>query len=128
MFPLLARDGLRVPYIVLNLLWLFLMGLPPFSFDLYTLPAREGGLTWMTKVLHLGSYVAVAVWHVLEVFVPPPSSKPDLWVVVNVILGAAGFGCCYLWCLWSLIDESGILQDLGLRKRMTADEIEKKKL
>ena len=122
MFPLLARDQLRVPYLVLTLLWAYLMGLPPLSIEMYTLSANEGGLHRTTQVMHLGMYIAMAVWHGVEAFVQPPASKPDLWVVANVCLGAAGFGICYLWCLWRLVDESGILADLGFTKRVEAEK------
>jgi alpha-1,3-glucosyltransferase len=66
------------------------------------------------------------VWHGVEYFVSPPSSKPDLWVVANVCLGAAGFGLCYLWCLWRLVDESGILVDLGFAKSSKIDSEKKR--
>jgi alpha-1,3-glucosyltransferase len=42
-------------------------------------------------------------WHILEACVPPPAGKPDLWVVLNALIGAAGFGLAYLWCMWNLI-------------------------
>jgi alpha-1,3-glucosyltransferase len=107
MFPLLARDELRVPYFVLSLLWAYLLGLPPTSLAAYQ-EGTSGGLALPTKVLHLNFYLAMMGWHVVEAFVPPPESKPDLWVVANVLVGAAGFGVCYLWCLWGLVVRSGI--------------------
>ena len=126
MFPLLERDELRVPYAVLTLLWSYLMGLPPCSFELYTSSAEEGGLQWSTRITHLATYAAMLIWHGVEFSVPPPSSKPDLWVVANACLGAAGFGLCYLWCVWRLADESGILSDLGFGRKAKA-EAEKKR-
>jgi len=127
MFPLLARDELRVPYVVLTLLWAYLIGLPPCNFDLYLTSGSDNTLHWSSKVLHLATYAAMLVWHGVELFVAPPASKPDLWVVANVCIGAAGLGTCYLWCLWRLVDDSGILVDLGLAKPTDAD-VEKKKL
>ncbi|KAK3718590.1 Glucosyltransferase-like protein [Vermiconidia calcicola] len=126
MFPLLARDELRIPYFVLTLLWSYLMGLPPCGLSAYSSTAEGSGLYWTTKTVHLATYAAMLVWHCVEFFVPPPSSKPDLWVVANVCIGAAGFGMCYLWCLWSLMDESGLLVNLGLVESPKA-EPEKKK-
>lgn len=108
MFPLLKRDELRVPYSVLTLLWAYLLGLPPTSLSAYTTKER-GGLGIFSKILHLAFYVAMIAWHVAEAFVAPPHGKPDLWVVGNVLLGAAGFGVCYLWCLWNLVLRSGLL-------------------
>ena len=126
MFPLLARDELRVPYIVLTLLWTYIMGLPPFSIRSYTAPAPEGGLHWTIKVVHLLSYLTMAAWQIVDHFITPPSSKPDLWVVANVCVGAVGFGICYLWCLWRLTVESGILEDVGIVKKRNV-EVEKKR-
>ena len=108
MFPLLKRDELRVPYFVLTLLWAYLLGLPPTSISAYTSKER-GSLGILSKMTHLAFYAAMIAWHVAEAFVPPPQGKPDLWVVGNVLLGAAGFGICYLWCLWNLVLRSGFL-------------------
>jgi len=108
MFPLLKRDGLTVPYFVISLLWAYLLGLPPVSFSAYH-EGTTGGLRLITKVLHVNVYLAMVAWHVLEAFVPPMTSKPDLWIVANSILGCAGFATCYLWCLWTLLLKSGLL-------------------
>jgi alpha-1,3-glucosyltransferase len=108
LFPLLKRDELRVPYFVLTLLWAYLLGLPPTSLSAYTSKER-GGLSLFSKVLHLSFYFIMIAWHIAEAFVEPPHGKPDLWVVGNVLLGAAGFGICYMWCLWSLVRRSGLL-------------------
>lgn len=109
LFPLLKRDGLAIPYAVLTLLWAWLMGLPPTSLKAYTVSAAEGGLHWAIAAAHLGTYVAMVAWHGVEAALPPPKGKPDMWVVGNVCIGAAAFGLCYLWCLWRLIDSSGLL-------------------
>lgn len=126
MFPLLKRDELRVPYFVLTLLWSYLMGLPPSSVKAYTASLCDGGLHWSAKVVHLSTYAAMLIWHGAEFFIPPAPSKPDLWVVANVCIGAAGFSICYLWCLWRLLDESGLLVNLGLAKKAYV-EAEKKR-
>jgi alpha-1,3-glucosyltransferase len=52
-------------------------------------------------------------WHILEAFWSPPTDKPDLWTVTNALIGAGGFGICYLWCLWTLIQKSGIMTTSG---------------
>lgn len=120
LFPLLSKDELRMPYLVLNSLWAYLMGLPPFSIRAYTVPASEGGVAIPTKLIHLGTYAAMIAWHTAELFVRPPADKPDLWVVANVCGGAAGFGLCYLWCLWNLAVDSGALSVVGIRKQSLA--------
>ena len=112
LFPLLKRDELRVPYFVLSGLWAYLLGLPPTSLSCYIAhQATKPPLTISTRILHLSFYAIMLAWHILEAFVQPPANKPDLWVVLNVAVGAAGFGICYLWCTWQLIRRSGMLQE-----------------
>jgi len=107
MFPLLKRDELRIPYFVLTLLWAYLLGLPPTSWSSY-FGRQSTDLSTFTKLLHIAFYLAMILWHVGEAFVEAPPKMPDLWVVGNVCLGAAGFGICYLWCLWNLFRKSGL--------------------
>ena len=132
LFPLLKRDELRVPYFVLSLLWSYLMGLPPTSLDLYMgKQAKKSGVRLSTSLMHLGFYAIMIVWHFAEAFVETPKGKPDLWVVLNVMVGAAGFGICYLWCTWQLLLRSGILQEwFEFREKMgqaTTRERERKR-
>ena len=127
LFPLLKRDELRVPYAVLSLLWAYLLGLPPTSLSLYTAKPSKTGLRMTTRALHLGFYAVMLAWHIIKAFVKTPAGKPDLWVVLNVLVGAAGFGICYLWCTWQLILRSGVLEDyFGVRLRLEADRAKKK--
>ena len=117
MFPLLQRVDLRVPYYVLSLLWAYLLGIPPTSLAVYN---QEGRATWAgfaTTSLHSIFYLLMGIWHVAEAFLSPPNSKPDLWVVINVGVGAVGFGICYLWCLWNLVIESGFVDTSKAEKR-----------
>lgn len=119
MFPLLHRVDLTIPYTVLTLLWAYLLGLPPTSWDVYF---DENGTTWTqlgTALLHTVFYLAMGAWHVVAALVAPPIGKPDLWVVANVGVGVAGFGLCYLWCLWRLVVESDILPSWGQAKKKT---------
>lgn len=126
LFPLLRRDELRVPYAVLTLLWAYLLDLPPVSFSLYLGHHTDrASLRTPAKVIHLSFYAAMIVWHVLEALVETPKGKPDLWVVLNVLVGAAGFGLCYLWCTWRLIERSGIMQ--GYTVSIPAPEARRKK-
>ena len=111
MYPLLKRDELRVPYVVWTLLWMYLLGLSPTSGSTYS---SRSGLSVFTKVLHLCYYAFMVIWHIVEAFVPPPDGKPDLWVVINCVIGAAGFGICYLWCTWQLILHSKLLRRFGI--------------
>ena len=108
MFPLLQRVDLRIPYYVLSLLWVYLLGLPPTSLAVYKHDGHRGWVDFLTTSTHILFYAAMIVWHLAEHFLSPPHDKPDLWVVINVGIGAVGFGICYLWCLWTLVAESGI--------------------
>lgn len=109
MFPLLQRVDLKVPYTVMTLLWAYLVGLPPTSLGAYFQEGAGAWAQWLTFFLHGFFYLVMLLWHVLEAFVPPPPDKPDLWVVINVGVGAAGFSLCYLWCLGGLVAESDLL-------------------
>ncbi|RYP34619.1 hypothetical protein DL767_004179 [Monosporascus sp. MG133] len=109
MFPLLQRVELRVPYAVLTLLWAYLLGLPPTSTSAYFEETQSICVQWGTVILHGAFYLVMGTWHVLESSVIPPADKPDLWVVANVGVGAAGFSICYLWCLAKLVEMSGIM-------------------
>jgi alpha-1,3-glucosyltransferase len=109
MFPLLQRVDLRVPYTVLTLLWAYLLGLPPTSMSAYFQEGQNIWTQWGTAITHGAFYLAMGLWHVLELSVKPPADKPDLWVVANVGVGAAGFALCYAWCFWKLVVESEIL-------------------
>ena len=125
LFPLLKRDELRVPYFVISLLWAYLLGLPPTSLSLYTSARSRSNLSIPFRIVHLAFYAAMVGWHLLEAFVPTPDGKPDLWVVINVAIGAAGFFMCFVWCTWQLILRSGVMEDyFGVRMRL---EGEKKK-
>lgn len=109
MFPLLERVNLMVPYTVLTLLWAYLLGLPPTSTSAYFQEGQNAFVQWSTAIIHGAFYMAMLIWHVAERFVMPPPEKPDLWVVANVGVGAAGFALCYIWCVWKAIVEGGLL-------------------
>ncbi|KAN0074109.1 ALG6, ALG8 glycosyltransferase family domain containing protein [Elaphomyces granulatus] len=123
LYPLLKREDLRVPYFVVTLLWAYLLGLPPASLEVYRArqhsktSAPNSELHSLTKLLHLLFYSSMVVWHVLEAAVPPPASKPDLWVVLNVLIGASGFGIVYVWCTWRLV-----VQAYGTVRRWLEEE------
>lgn len=128
LFPLLKREDLRVPYFVMTLLWAYLLGLPPTSLETYRSRSQPDDSAKgfephiLTKLLHFAFYAAMIAWHVLESFVPPPAGKPDLWVVLNVLVGAGGFGIAYLWCLWKLITQSRMID-----RKVSEGENRKKK-
>ncbi|KAI4161614.1 MAG: hypothetical protein LQ342_004755 [Letrouitia transgressa] len=129
LFPLLKRDELRMPYVILSLLWAWLLGLPPTSLSLYFgSQPQKNGLSPLVKALHLAFYAVMLIWHVLEALIDTPREKPDLWVVLNVLVGFAGFSVCFLWCTWQLILRSGMMEDyFGFRIRVEAKQQKPKK-
>lgn len=128
MYPLLKRDELRVPYLVMTLLWAYLLGLPPTSFETYRRrsPSEDPNSHYepniFTAILHFGFYMVMIAWHILEAYVAPPPGKPDLWVVLNALIGAGGFGIAYLWCMWKLFT-----QCRQISRQATEEESQKKK-
>ncbi|KAJ5357470.1 hypothetical protein N7541_004628 [Penicillium brevicompactum] len=128
MYPLLKRDELRIPYFIITLIWAYLLGLPPTSFETYRSRAtRETPTTHfepstLTTLLHYSFYLVMFAWHILEAFVAPPPDKPDLWVVLNALVGAGGFGIAYLWCMWKLFT-----QCRQIDRQAAGDESQKKK-
>ncbi|KAI8715383.1 Alpha-1,3-glucosyltransferase [Fusarium sp. LHS14.1] len=120
MFPLLKRVDLRVPYAVLTLLWSYLLGLPPTSLSAYFQEGQAAWAQWSTALLHWIFYAAMVGWHVVDALAVPPVDKPDLWVVANVGIGAAGFVICYLWCLLKLVQESDLFPTKTTKKSKTS--------
>lgn len=108
LFPLLKREDLRIPYFVITSLWAYLMGLPPTSIETYRARENQTGPTVhpLTAIIHFGFFLGMIVWHIVEAFIPQPEDKPDLWVVLNVLIGAAGFSLAYLWCTWKLVSHA----------------------
>src|SRR3569833_80796 len=117
LFPLLQRNNKQEPNTVLTLLWAYLLGLPPTSLSAYFQEGTSVASQWGTALLHWSFYLVMGMWHVLELIVQPPPEKPDLWVVANVGVGAAGFSLCYLWCMWKLTVESEVIPRSWLTKR-----------
>ncbi|KOS18978.1 putative dolichyl pyrophosphate alpha-1 [Escovopsis weberi] len=110
LFPLMKRVDLGVPYAVLTLLWAYLLGLPPTSIrSAYFQEGQSRVVQWATFLLHGGFYLLMGVWHYMDAFWVPPVDKPDLWVVANVGIGAAGFMVCYAWCVWRLLIETDLI-------------------
>ncbi|KUL89110.1 hypothetical protein ZTR_06070 [Talaromyces verruculosus] len=108
MYPLLKREDLRIPYFVITFLWAYLLGLFPTSIEIFrarniTTTTKEASVNGLTVLIHSIFYLSMIGWHVLEAFVQPPAGKPDLWVVLNVLIGASGFGLAYLWTTSNLI-------------------------
>jgi alpha-1,3-glucosyltransferase len=97
LFHLAIKDGLEFGYLVVTGTWFFMLGRPLIIATHATF--RRGPGSWFTKRLHLSCYAGMFVWHTLQLTIPPPSGKPDFWIVLNTILGCGAFGTCYLFCV-----------------------------
>ncbi|KAJ2573833.1 Glucosyltransferase-like protein [Coemansia sp. RSA 1807] len=83
LYPLLYVDGLQIPYWVMAVLWAFLRSCPACPAHTPT-PKCVMVLQWMSMLVMLALHTAHA-------FVPPPSSLPDIYVVLNVVYCCAMF-------------------------------------
>lgn len=96
MWPLLRRDGLALQYCVLIYASNFLAG-AFLSSNNTLLPKHRA---W--KAVHIASYAAAVIVHVIELLYPPPARYPDLWVILNTTLSFGCFGLFWLWLLYKL--------------------------
>lgn len=69
----------------------------------------------LTIIIQAFFYQIMAAWHIVEAFAEPPEELPDLFVVGNVGIGAAGFAIIWVWCMLRLVSESGIFQESTTR-------------
>lgn len=105
LFHLLIKDGITVAYWPLLGIWLYIMDLAPFNWEVYRGDDRPSRLS---RWIHFSAYAGIVIWHVLVWLIPPPAGKPDLWIVVNMVCSCAAFCACYVWCLGRLLRESGL--------------------
>ncbi|CCO30756.1 alpha-1,3-glucosyltransferase [Rhizoctonia solani AG-1 IB] len=85
MWPLLKRDGQGLNYVVLTLLWNYVIGYDPLALS-----------SSLVKIISLAAYMAIALIHTLEAFIPPPTRYPDLYPVLNVLVSASVFGATWI--------------------------------
>ncbi|CAJ0761694.1 2369_t:CDS:2, partial [Entrophospora sp. SA101] len=74
LFPLLRKDQLVFPYLILLSMWNWLG-----SFF------HQGTKSLLLRILSWLSYLFMIVFHILEFKVLPPEKYPDIYVVINVI-------------------------------------------
>lgn len=115
LWPLLKKDGLVLQYGVCFALSNWLIGnfsfvtpkfLPKFLTPGPSVSSVDSNyrrrsllpqnILWKTVIV--GSYISMGAIHVLDFFVSPPKSYPDLWVILNCALG---FGCFTLFWFWA---------------------------
>lgn len=115
LWPLLKKDHLCLQYTTCFIMcnWLlgnfsfitprflprFLTPGPPVSDtnkDYRRRSLLPNNILW--KIVICCSYIAMLAIHLGEKFVQPPKQYPDLWVILNCIVG---FGCFVLFWLWA---------------------------
>ncbi|KAJ3154001.1 Glucosyltransferase-like protein [Geranomyces variabilis] len=74
MLPLLIKDDLLLPYVLLGALWL---AITAFSWS---------EATRLQQVFALVSYAVIATLHILQAAIPPPARYPDLYTMANVLV------------------------------------------
>lgn len=99
MWPLLKKDNLVLQYAVLVLLSNWLLG--GFALDISkNLLIPKGSSLWQA-IVGL-SYVAMVAFHIIDYAVLPPENYPDLWVILNSVIGFGIFSIAWLWLLYNL--------------------------
>jgi len=97
---LLKKDELAIPYFVLFILynWFFSSSLSSTLFLQSTAFTTlfSSKLSAIAAVLPLSTYMPIILFHMLELFLPPPQRYPDVYVVGNVAFCAGWFGVIYL--------------------------------
>ncbi len=105
MFPLLVRDGLRLPYWCCVTIFGVFFAIHKFVFESVKPPttaASDKGNSWFSVdavfVLIVGaSMVGMIVLHGLEMLVPPPPRYPDLYPVLFALSSTCMFCAAYLF-------------------------------
>lgn len=115
LYPLLKKDGLILQYSVCFALSNWLIGnfsfvtprfLPKFltpgpSVSSVDINYRRRSLlprSVLWKIIIVGSYLAMGIFHIVDFFLEPPAQYPDLWVLLNCALG---FFCFFIFWLWN---------------------------
>ncbi|KAJ1719992.1 Glucosyltransferase-like protein [Coemansia erecta] len=83
MYPLLFKDGLAIPYAVLAVGWSVLRSCPVCPADKHT-PRVVFIMQWLTTL-------AMVALHAADMFIPPPASLPDIYIVLNAVFSCAMF-------------------------------------
>ncbi|KAF3909114.1 hypothetical protein ABW21_db0205921 [Orbilia brochopaga] len=118
MWPLLRREGLGLQYTVLTALWSWLLALHELPSSIYA------------KALHVSFYVGAVALHVAEITVTGGIVErlPDVWVVGNVVLCFVAFAWLYVWVLYRMADEAGLVDEFTAVMSRTKEEGEREKL
>lgn len=98
MYPLLKKDDLALQYFVMLLTINWLIG--GFSMNLNKNLLWSRNLFW--KLIISGSYLSIIAYHLIDYFAEPPSSLPDLFVLLNTTISFGCFSLFYCWLIYKL--------------------------
>lgn len=104
LWPLLKREELVLQYVTILFCWNWLIGTfyPPSRMN----KVFPENLFW--KLVHIGSYIGVAIVHLAEVYLPKNlyiDRYPDLMAIANVSLCTPCFVLFWLWNLYQLYNQ-----------------------
>lgn len=95
LWPLCKKDGLQLQYLVYNTFWIWFAGFWRIT--------RATSITRrIFQLVQIGTYLAILILHTTENLIEI-EDKPDLSVVLNVLLCAPCFGFFYLLTLAELL-------------------------
>jgi alpha-1,3-glucosyltransferase len=137
MFPLLIRDGLRLPYFAVNAMYLVLVKLYSMTLpqqnvlSLATLRGlvsrrSEGVIVLLLQYAFLFiSTLGMLVLHVLEATILPPERLPDLYAALFSLFGAMNLIVVYAYCnTWQLmLTSSDEIEETGLERKVTGQSV-----
>lgn len=113
LWPLLKREGLQFEFFTMTLCWNWLIGNFNFltslssEYKLRTHLLPSTGFFW--KYVLILTYSSMLVFHIVEFFIPPPSTYPDLFVLSNITISCGCFGLFWLYTLYQLF----VLRDIN---------------
>ncbi|KAJ3160886.1 Glucosyltransferase-like protein [Geranomyces michiganensis] len=108
MLPLLIKDDLLLPYVLLGALWL---AVTAFSWS---------HASTLLKFLASASYTVIAALHILQATVPPPARYPDLYTMANVLVCTGLFVLLLLYFNYRQLQSSTLtmpVASLKIKKR-----------
>lgn len=100
MFPLLIKDGLRLPYLAIGGLYLSLVNLGT---------AMKSNLSTESRLidgLWILSAVGMTILHIAESFIAPPARLPDLYAALFSLFGTANLLFVWTWSVYQLHSRS----------------------
>lgn len=111
MHPLLIKDGLRIPYLVVIIIYIIIIYLfNKFQLEMINNDERDDQNNKLSsipmpfkKFFIILSYLGMIILHFLEIFYKPPSRYPDLFPALFSIFGSINF--CFVYFItayWQL--------------------------